>query len=434
MKVHQWIFITMLALSVSLSAGAQQFLTGYDSTLFVQDTLRPLVKRFENLHLSAYIQPQFQVVQQKGAESFSRGDFQNSANNRFMLRRARMKIDYKMPSKKGSFPAALFTFQFEATERNVNVRDMFVRIFEPSGNHFSLTAGLFARPFGYEVNLSSSVRETPERGRMSQVLMPSERDLGAMLTFESQKEKKKTVVLKWDAGIFNGQGKAGPAEFDSYKDFISRLSLQPVKLMNDFSISGGLSLLHGAVAQATKYKYNLDIQNGTKLFIVDSNSKNLGGRAPRYYYGADVQASMKQGERKTELRAEYWRGTQPGTSTSTLSFGTLPNEPTYIRAFDGAFLYFIQNIVNDKWEIVAKYDWYDPNTKVSKKEIGKSGTNLTAADVKFTTFGFGVTYYFTNNLKALAYYDWVQNEQTSLTGFMQDIKDNVLTLRIQMKF
>jgi hypothetical protein len=30
-----------------------------------------------------------------------------------------------------------------------------------------MTAGFFARPYGFEVNLGSSYRETPERGRMS---------------------------------------------------------------------------------------------------------------------------------------------------------------------------------------------------------------------------------------------------------------------------
>jgi hypothetical protein len=58
-----------------------------------------------------------------------------------------------------------------------------------------MTAGFFARPFGFEVNLGSSYRETPERGRMSQTLMPGERDLGVMF-FLSRKKDHKLYHLK----------------------------------------------------------------------------------------------------------------------------------------------------------------------------------------------------------------------------------------------
>src|SRR5688500_18547250 len=110
---------------------AQRFLSEYDSTLFIRDTLRPFLKRMENLHFSGYIQPQFQVAQKQGAPSYEGGNFSEFSNNRFMLRRARMKIDYLVPSRETHIPRAMFTFQFDATERGVNVRDMFIRIYEP---------------------------------------------------------------------------------------------------------------------------------------------------------------------------------------------------------------------------------------------------------------------------------------------------------------
>jgi len=416
----------------TLKVFSQRYLADYDSTLFIKDTVRPMAKRFSNLSITGYVQPQFQVAQKEGISSYEGGNFAEHADNRFMLRRARVKIDFKMPGKAGDFPAALFTFQFEATERDVNVRDMFVRVFEPKKNNFSLSAGLFARPFGYEVNLSSSFRETPERGRASQLLMPSERDLGAMITYESQKKNRKNPSVKFDIGVFNGQGKSGPAEFDSYKDIISRLSLKPISLSKTFSISAGLSHLNGGWLQATKYKYEMSSQNGKQLFAVDSSLTNIGDKAPRKYYGADIQLIHKHAWGKTELRGEYWKGTQPGTASSTTNPGTLPTVPTYIRNFDAAFFYFLQNIINQKWELMAKYDWYDPNKKAAKKEIG--ATNLTSADIKFSTLGFGFTRYFTDNLKVLAYYSIVRNENTILPGYTSDSKDNVFTLRMQMRF
>ncbi|MEI2740459.1 MAG: hypothetical protein V9F01_16930 [Chitinophagaceae bacterium] len=113
---------------------------------------------------------------------------------------------------------------------------------KPSKNIFSLTAGLFARPFGYEVNLSSSFRETPERGRMSQILMPSERDIGMMVSYEPQEKKHKLSHIKFDVGFFNGQGLSGTTDFDDHKDLISRLFIKPY-IFNKVDITGWYILL-----------------------------------------------------------------------------------------------------------------------------------------------------------------------------------------------
>ncbi|MGZ8544153.1 MAG: porin [Flavisolibacter sp.] len=387
----------------------------------------------ENLSFSAYMQPQYQVAQEKGIDSYAGGNFRDYTDNRFMLRRARLKIDYRLSSRSGSFPAALFTFQFEATERDVNVRDMFVRIYEPGKHNFSLTTGLFARPFGFEVNLSSSFRESPERGRMSQILMPSERDLGAMVSYESQNARQGPLQLKFDVGIFNGQGKSGPAEFDSYKDLISRLALKPFSVSDDFTIGAGLSILRGGWVQATKYKWET-VGSGTgKVFAVDSAVENIGMKAPRHYYGGDVQLIYEHAWGKTEIRSEYWKGTQPGTLTTTINPGELPQQPTYIRNFDGAFFYFLQNIVNENWELIAKYDWYDPNVEVSGIELNNT-SHFSEADVKYSTLGLGLAHSFNKNLKILVYYDLVRNEKTMLNGFTDDVRDNVFTWRIQFRF
>ena len=84
--------------------------------------------------------------------------------------------------------------------------------------------------------------------------------------------------------------------------------------------------------------------------------------------------------------------------------------------------------------MLLKYDWYDPNTKVSKKEIGETGTNLSVADIKYSTLGVGYAYYFNDHAKVLAYYEFVTNESTLLPGYATDLKDNILTLRLQFRF
>lgn len=412
----------------------QRFLSDYDSTIFMRDTLRAFLRRMENLHFSGYIQPQFQAAAAQGADSYSGGNFSEYSDNRFMLRRARLKLDYILVHNDHKLPAALLSFQVDATERGVNVRDMFARVYEPTRQRFFMTMGLFARPFGYEVNLSSSFRETPERGRMSQILMPSERDMGVMLSYDWQRGTERKSVLRWDAGLFNGQGLSGTSDFDSFKDIISRITLKPQFLSRRFSAGGGVSLLSGGWRQATRYRYEMGNFNNAAGFVVDSSLENIGGKVPRQYYGADLQLVQRHEWGKTELRAEYWKGKQPGSFSSTTNPGTLPMEPTYIRPFNGAFFCFLQNILNENWELVIKYDWYDPNTKTGGDGIGKAGSNFSPADIRFQTLGFGLTRYFNKNLKALLYYDRVTNEGTLLNGYVSDLEDNVFTARLQMLF
>lgn len=384
------------------------------------------------------MQPQFQVAEADGTQSFEGGNFSQFSRSRFMLRRARLKVEYVLPSKE-NFPKAQFVFQIDASERGVIVRDMFIRMFETRKNNLSMTAGFFSRPFGFEVNLGSSTRETPERGRMSQILMPGERDLGVMFTHEPQNKKNKLYHWKLDAGFFNGQGASGATDFDSRKDFISRLSMKPYKV-NKTEISAGLSFLRGGWKNGTKFIYSSGTaSNGDKIFIVDSSLSNLGKSSPRHYHGADVQVKLHHKWGETELRAEYWFGTQPGTANSTVNPGSLPNAngvllPTYVRHFDGVYFYFLQNIVNPKHQLMVKYDWYDPNIKVKKTDIGKPSTNLTAADIKYSTLGAGYVYHFNSQTKIIFYYSFVNNESTLLNGYTADLNDNVFTCRLQFRF
>ncbi len=430
-RAHKLLIFSTLVIVCSLTATAQRNLADYDSTLFIRDTVRPILKRLENLRFTGYMQAQYQVAGSKGAPSYEGGNFQPASNNRFMLRRARVKIDYILPAKGKDFPLALFTFQIDATERAVLVRDMFLRLYEAKGEKLSLTAGLFARPFGYEVNLSSAYRETPERGRMSQILMPTERDLGAMASYESRNRHNHKPLFKFDIGAFNGQGLSGTADFDSYKDLISRFTMKSYEVAKHITVGAGLSLLYGGWRQGSKYSYSLS-KSGPVRFLVDSNDANLGRKAPRRYYGADVQVAWKHGWGKTELRGEYWRGTQSGTLTSTVNPGRQPEGANYVRPFDGAFFYLLQNIGNKDWELMVKYDWYDPNREV--KAASFAGSNLGEGDIRFDTWGVGVNRYLHDHVKLTAYYAMPVNERVPVAGFTSDLDDNVFTLRLQLRF
>jgi hypothetical protein len=294
--------------------------------------------------------------------------------------------------------------------------------------------GMFARPFGYEVNLSSGDRESPERGRMSQILMRNERDLGAMISFDPRRSDHPLRHLKIDAGVFNGQGLTATSEYDSYKDFIARAALKPYPLTKQFFISGGLSYFQGGLFQNTKYTYEIANDPNGKYFIIDSANDNIGRKAPRRYQGADMQLKWKHSYGTTELRLEYWRGKQTASAGTSETPTALLQEPYYVRKFDGTFIYLLQNVWSNRHQFGIKYDWYDPNTEVKGEEIGKDGNNINATNIKYTTISTGYNYIINENVRLMLWYDFIKNESTSLTGYTGDIKDNIFTARLQFRF
>jgi hypothetical protein len=429
------IIIALLMLVSIEKANAQFLMDMVDTTKAEGKGMLNIYKKFDHLKLGGYIQPQFQVASGKGAKSFEGGDFGARVSNRYILRRSRVRIDYVHADKNDKL-GMQFVFQFDINERGVSVRDVWGRIFENKLKLFSFATGIFARPFGNEVNLSSSDRESPERGRMSQILMKGERDLGAMVTFDPRIKVKGLNHLKIDLGMFNGQGINATGEFDNTKDIIGRISLKPVQLSKQVTLSGSTSILYGGLENNTKYKYTTADVAGVKKDIIDSSVTNLGETAPRRYYGADAQLKIKNKVGFTELRGEFIGGTQTGTGTSSETPLALLTgfDGFHTRNFNGAYFYLLQNLFSTKHQVVVKYDWYDPNTKVSGDDIGKAGSNLTAADIKYNTLGFGYINYITPNVKAVFYYAKVMNEKTNLIGFTEDVKDDVFTFRLQFRF
>jgi len=333
-------------------------------------------------------------------------------------------------------PGVQIVFQFDVNERGFTIRDVWGRLFDNKFKLFSFTTGMFARPMGYETNLSSSDRETPERGRMNQTLMKSERDLGAMLSFEPRRKEGLLKYLKIDGGFFNGQGINATGDFDNHKDFISRIAWKPYPVTNKMILSAGVSMLQGGLLQNTKYRYSTVTLGGIQKEVVDSSESNNGAIAPRKYYGADLQLKLKNKTGYTELRGEVIAGTQTGTSNSSETPALLltGKEGFYIRHFNGAYFYFLQHLFSVNHQLVIKYDWYDANARVKGKEIGVAGNGFTAADIKYSTLGVGYVYYMTENAKLMLYYARVWNEKTSLPGYTTDLKDNVFTCRLQFRF
>ncbi|RZK66142.1 MAG: porin, partial [Pedobacter sp.] len=292
------------------------FLFVISSNAFAQRTINDIMdsttvnhlliisKKYGSLSFSGYMQPQFQVAQTNGTQAeYQGGNFGEFTNNRFRLRRGRLRADYMILNDDQS-PSTYFVLQFDGTEQGVNIRDFWGRYYENKWKLLHITLGLSGRPFGNELQLSSSVREAPERGRMSQILMKTERDLGVTFTFNPRWKDATLKNFVFDLGVYNGQGLAGPGEFDNSKDVIARLSHKPYKIKSvGLSIAGGISTLQGGLNHRLPVSYKMDNQNGILSMVKDSSASTINKVAPRKYYGADIQLATSTKSWKSELRA-----------------------------------------------------------------------------------------------------------------------------------
>ena len=372
------------------------------------------------LKISGYIQTQYQSGEEDaslkiGAPNENKGE----PFSRIGVRRGIIKLAYEEGIASG-------VFQIDITEKGFNIKDVYLNIKDPWTKTSALKAGVFYRPFGYEISYSSSQRESPERSTIFTTLFPGERDLGAAFIFQPTKESP-LHFLKIEAGLFAGNGIK--QETDSRKDLIGHLSAN--KKLKKIEIGGGVSYYNGSVFQGTENIYSMK----GKLFILDNNNANKGKFAKREYVGFDFQFFLKTKLGTTLLKAEYLSGKQPGTADNSTSPNTssLPAHDTYIRHFNGGYAMCVQQLGRLPVSAVLKYDWYDPNIKISGNDIGLN--NTAKGDIAYYTLGIGMFWNINTSLRLQAYYDINKNEKSgNLSDYKKDIKDNVFTLRMQYKF
>lgn len=379
----------------------------------IEDRLKTLEEKIEKLgklRFSGYVQTQW---------TWDESKISDGSQNNFSVRRGRLKSEYS--NKYGGA-----VLQIDVTENGVNIKDAYINIKAPEIDWVALRAGVFDRPFGYEISYSSRKRETPERSRVFTTLFPKERDLGAEVILKGPDGTfLKDFTL--NGGIFAGNG--GQAkETDSGKDFIGHLSYS--NTYKSISYGVGTSLYAGGVRLAGD-----DTQKAYKLsdgaFIEDTSLK-AGDYAKRQYYGFDGQFSVKSPIGTTTLRGEYLWGKQPGAQTGSQSPTGAITSDIYSRNFNGYYIYFIQDIGTSKHTLVAKYDAYDPNTKLSKNEC------LTDGDIAYSTFGFGWLFRANTHFWLWAFYEINSNEkvdnQLVSSTYKEDVSDNLFTLRLQYRF
>ena len=285
----------VLMLSVALQTYAQE----------LQDTLTPSVARnsfdieaLKRIKISGYIQAQAQFADSSGQQSFNGGNFPVGTDKRFAIRRGRVKFQYDALANEKGISTSQYVLQFDVTEKGLAIKDAYVKLTDKWIGWVSLTAGMQNRPFGYEISYSSNLRESLERGRMSQILFPGERDLGAMITIQAPKTSRWNFI-KLEAGMFNGTGGPGAgantSDFDKFKDFIGHISATRSTKSEKIKWGVGASYYNGGFRQdqVDRYKFGIDSAN-VKGFKVDvkkadiSSSINARTAVKRNYLGLNI--------------------------------------------------------------------------------------------------------------------------------------------------
>jgi hypothetical protein len=316
--IQKLLFLLMLIVIFVISVKAQDSLRiatkedveevkgAFDGINETLQSIIPTLDALKKIKISGYIQTQFQVADSAGVPSVAGGDFSQNVKSRFQVRRGRFKINYDNDLTQ-------YVLQLDVTQNGVGIKEAYTSIKEPWLRMASLAAGVFDRPFGFELSYSSGKRESPERSRIYQTLFPGDRELGAKIELAPETGPLSYFNLK--AGLFNGVLNTAN-ENDRNKDFIGRLGFQLPFQEQSLEVDGGFSIYSGNVTSNSPKVYELD--KLTKKFVRDSTLANLGNSFNRSYNGFDVQlyydVPVIGG---ASMRFEYIWGKQPATDKKT---------------------------------------------------------------------------------------------------------------------
>ena len=390
------------------------------------------VDKLSKIKVSGYIQAQYQVTDVKGVL-----DATNPLlRQRFAIKRGRLKTTYDSGIAK-------YVLELDVTQDGVAMKDAFIAISEPWLKALTLTVGAMDRPFGYEVGYSSSMLESPERSKVIGYLFPKEKDLGAMIEFAQ--EDGPLSMFNAKIGVYNGQTNV-LNENDDYKDVIGRVGFKYPLTDIGLAIDGGVSGYMGKVTNTDTTKGGKTFTMNGTTWTADTNQKKT--QIDRQYIGADLQVyytlPVVGG---LCLKGEFISGKHPTKSgdDNYYSPAVYPNNSSvYNRNVMGYYAYLVQNLDPIGCQLVVKYDYFDPNTKVSAGDFTSATTTLTKGDIAYSTLGLGVLCYvpWDPNTRLMLYYEMPKNEKLdpakvttgSMVAYTKAINANMLTFRVQYKF
>jgi hypothetical protein len=386
---------------------------------------------YDSLQLSAYAQAQLEFHQDSEDQLATGGQPLNQ--NRFLLRRARLKVETRHRYTE---------FLLELDGNTVKGPSFGVHRAEVSAVYrgadantskaplVALTGGVLVPSFGRELQESARTRPFMERSLASRAFFPSEPDVGLRLA-------GKLGFFEYGVAVVNGEPAGQPAGFplrdpNAAKDIIGRLGVA-ADVSNVVKAAGGVSLLNGRSTfrgtDGTKSTVNwTDLNEDGQISNVELTG--TPGSAPRtsqnfdhWAVGADADVAVKTGLGQTELQAEV-------VIASNLDRGLFISDPittSHDARQLGYYVAVLQDITRHAL-VGVRYDYYDPQADIFASKSGKIVP--TKASVK--TISPLIGWRLPGGLKLMAEWDLVRDHlATDNRGVPNDRKNNVVTFRLQ---
>ncbi len=416
--------ITLDSLKQSLDEHSMKF-NDIDERLA---TIESDLLKLNRIKVSGYIQAQYDMYDFQDDKGPVSGSSSSApVTNSFYIRRARVKFTYE------TLDGIKFVLQPDFAVDKVSLKDVYVvlndRWFMQT---YSLTVGQFNR-LNYDVEFTSNTREFLERARMTNVLYPNERDLGAKL--EANFVLKYNIPLKLQLAAFNGNFGEGAIanqvrDIDSNKDIMARAIYSFQFPKKGLGIDVGAHGYFGSTKVLPQPVTNP--VTPPSVFSDENNNPftpKVGETLKKDWFGAETQIyyDFLGG---TSLKAEYITGTISGSTNPAETYSAYGANK--VRKFQGYYFSFTKNI-GKKLQAAIRYDVFDPNKKLAGIDVTR------ADDLQYHTWTFAWQYFYDENIKVVLGYTMPLNEKSDRVAgdylsTNKDRKDSTFSIRLQARF
>jgi hypothetical protein len=354
---------------------------------------KPDTSTNQKLKITGYIQTQFEAYQRDLVKP-------NNPFNTFYIKRARIKFTFE------ALDGVKFVLQPDFSSITPSLKDAYAELSSPKIRNISLLAGRFRRP-NYESENLSNEKEILERPRVLKNIFPDQRDIGIKLEYSNV-----SLPLKLQVALMNGDlNGTQTKDVDTKKDLMALASYSVVLPNAGINIDFGINFYTGGLKiKSTKY---------ISGYTGNIDSVALGDYIYRNWFSSEMQIYFDflggiiiKGE---FIKGRHAYDINPSTPASITN-------PYKLRNILGFYAYFIKSF-GIKNQFIARYDYFDPNTKAS----GDAALN----DVYYKTYAFAWEY-FRNNIKFALSYEFLKNEINSEVS--KELNDNIFRAMIQAKF
>jgi hypothetical protein len=383
--------------------------------------------------LTGYLQADWRIWGQSSEDEINPSTLAPVNEERFMIRRARLKTTIDREYVAGALEFDGNTVN-GATARIVDAEASF-KLPGEEGAPVPLlmaTIGLFKIPFGFEIIQSDRDRVFLERSTAEQALFPGEYDLGVRLQGGWR-------FVRYAIALQNGDPlgeKAYPGrDPNAAKDLVGRLGVE-TPIVENVNVSAGFSGLTGKGfhrgTPATKSVIQWNDRNEDGAFTSDeivtipgsaaTPSQNFG----RFAWGADVNLSVAipQFGIATVYSELYYAKNLDRAKLVADPLGPLGRDMREVGFYVAGLLQ-----IGDLTTLGARYDMYNPD-----RDSTNPAKPLIPSDLSYSTLSV-VAALGTPNGRIQLEYDHNQNHNgRDLMGRPANLKDDTLIVRGQVGF